>query len=78
MGHHLQDLLEDDGFEIVELETRSVEDEYYFIGSQADNAMFWERGIPTIHLLTNEAGEGSRNIEELGSILLEVINRNNY
>jgi len=78
MGHHLQDLLEDDGFKIVELETRSVEDEYYFIGSQADNAMFWERGIPTIHLLTNEAGEGSRNIEELGSILLEVINRNNY
>jgi len=78
MGHHLQDLLEDDGFEIVELETRSVEDEYYFIGSQADNAMFWERGIPTIHLLTNKAGEGSRNIEEVGSILLEVINRNNY
>ena len=78
LGHHMENELLDEGFDLVQLQTRSVENEYYFTGSQADNAMFWERGIPTVHILTDEAGEGTRNIEELGSILLEVINRNNY
>ena len=78
MGHHLQKILESKGLELTQLQTRSVDNEYYFTGSQADNAMFWERGIPTIHLLTGETGKRTRNIQEVGSILLEVINRNNY
>ena len=78
LGHHLQKELESKGLDLTQLQTRSVDNEYYFTGSQADNAMFWERGIPTIHVLTGETGEKTRNVEEVGSILLEVINRNNY
>ncbi len=78
LAHHIEQELTKNNLEIRELQTRSIENEYYFTASGADNAMFWERGIPTIIVNTPEPGEETRGIEEVGSILLEVINKNNY
>lgn len=78
LGRHLEDKFINNKFEIHELEATNINNEYYFTGSHADNVMFWENGIATIIVGTNETGLESHNIEEIGSILLEVINKNNY
>ncbi len=78
LGHHIEQEFTKNNLEIREIQTRHIGNEYYFTDSQADNAMFWEKGIPTIIINTLESGEETRSIEEVGSILLEVINKNNY
>ncbi|WP_422487260.1 ABC transporter permease subunit [Gudongella sp. DL1XJH-153] len=78
LGHHIEQEFTKNNLEIREIQTRHIGNEYYFTDSQADNAMFWEKGIPTIIINTLESGEQTRSIEEVGSILLKVINKNNY
>ncbi|MDW7661134.1 MAG: ABC transporter permease [Bacillota bacterium] len=78
LGHHLDGELIKKGFELKQLETMFIDGEYYFTGSNADNALFWNRGMPTIIVGTLKEEQNSKNLEELGSIILEVINKNNY
>ena len=78
LGHHLGQELEKARFGNIGFETITVEDEFLFTDSYADNVMFWERGVPTVILDTSAEGEGKRNIEELGSIVLKVVSENNY
>lgn len=78
LGHHLNNELTDKGFKIQQLETMFIGGEYYFTDSNADNALFWNRGMPTIIVGTQNGEQNTRNIEDLGSIILEVINKNNY
>ena len=78
LGHHLGQELEKARFENIGFETVTVEDEFLFTDSYTDNVMFWERGVPTVILDTSAEGEGKRNVEELGSIVLKVISENNY
>ena len=60
-----------------ELETMSIGAEYLFTEDSVKNTMFWERGLATIIIGTEDDGD-KHNIFEIGSILLEVINKNNY
>lgn len=78
LGHHLDSELSKRGFELQQLETLFIDGEYYFTGSNADNALFWKRGMPTIIVGTLREEQNSKNLEDLGSIILEVINKNNY
>jgi peptide/nickel transport system permease protein len=78
LGRHLQKELQAQGMDIHELETVYSGSEFYFTGSTADNLMFWERGIASIILGTEQEGRNEHRLEEIGSILLEVINKNNY
>lgn len=78
LGHHLGQELEKAKLENIFFETVTVEDEFLFTDSYADNVMFWERGIPTVILDTLAGGKGKRNVEELGSIILKVISESNY
>ncbi len=78
LGHLLEEELNRKGFELKQLEAMFIDGEYYFKGSAADNALFWNRGMPTIIVGTLQGEQDSKNLEELGSIILEVINKNNY
>lgn len=78
LGQHLEREFIKNKFEIEELETRNIDIEYYFTGSQADNVMFWDRGIATIIIENTETELKKHNINEIGSILLETISKNNY
>jgi len=78
LGHHLDKELIKKGFEVQQLETLFVGGEYVFTASEADNALFWNRGMPTIIIGTVKAEQNTQTLEELGSIILEVINKNNY
>lgn len=78
LGHHLGQELEKAKLENLGFETVTVEDEFLFTDSYADNVMFWERGIPTVILDISADGKGKRNVEELGSLILKVISENNY
>lgn len=78
VGHHLNEELDKNNYEIEQLETVYVDGEYYFTGSIADNALFWNRGMPTIVVGTITTDENTKNLEDLGSIILEVIGKNNY
>jgi hypothetical protein len=78
LGHLLEEELNREGFELKQLEAMFIDGEYYFKGSAADNALFWNRGMPTIIVGTLQGEQDSKNLEELGSIILEVINKNNY
>lgn len=48
LGHHLGQELEKARFENIGIETITVEYEFLFTDSYADNVMFWERGISTV------------------------------
>lgn len=81
LSRQLEKAFNKNNFNIYELETIYIENEQYFTGSRADNVMYWDRGIATIIIGTNETNNKytkSRNIKEIGSILLEAINKNNY
>lgn len=78
MARHLQQELQGQDMIIHELDTVNVGGSFYFTGSTADNLMFWDRGIASIIVGTELVGQKDHDLEELGSILLEVINKNNY
>jgi hypothetical protein len=78
IGYHLEEEFNKYELEFRELETVAVENEYYFSGSDADNVMFWDRGIPTIIVNTPEPGQKEHSIEDVGNILLRVVNKSNY
>lgn len=78
LGRLLDNKLNQRGFPIQLLETKYIDGSYYFVQRESDNALFWKRGIPTIILGTLKTGNNSWELENLGSIVLEVINKNNY
>ncbi len=78
LGHHLNKELNNKDFDLQQLEAMFINGEYYFTGSIADNALFWNRGMPTIIIGTLRAEENKKNLEDLGAIILEVISKNNY
>jgi peptide/nickel transport system permease protein len=78
LGHQLEKRFRENDIGINELDARRVGSEYYFTASPTLNAVFWDRGIGTIIAGAKEEGEKRHDIYGLGSILLEVINRNGY
>ncbi len=78
LGHQFESKLNQKGYPIQLLETKYIDGSYYFTQRDSDNALFWNRGIPTVVLGTLKADNNSWELESLGSIVLEVINNNNY
>lgn len=76
MGHHLTESFDDAGLVTYEPTSFNNNGEYFFEDYYSDNTMFWDRGIATIHIGTTTKGQ--HHLDELGSILLKVINMNNY
>ena len=55
-----------------------IDGSYYFEGKSASNAMFWNRGIPSIVIGTEVNGSGKHDVEQLGRLILKAIAQNNY
>lgn len=64
--------------QIHELDKILRETEYYLTQSDAINLMFWNRGIATIVIGADKVGDQKLSVYEVGSVLLEVINKNGY
>ena len=78
LGHQLTERFDKNDYEINSLEAKFIDGSYYFIENPSDNALFWNRGMPTIILGTQETDGDRFNLKALGKIILEVINQNNY
>jgi peptide/nickel transport system permease protein len=77
-GRLLDSKLDQKGYPIQLLETKYIDGSYYFTQRESYNALFWNRGMPTVILGTLKSGSNNWDLEALGSIILEVINKNNY
>ncbi|MBN2558143.1 MAG: ABC transporter permease [Clostridia bacterium] len=78
IGHMLEQEFGKNKLEFAEPESINVGREYYFTDNEAHNVMFWEKGIASIIIRTDEAGGGGHDISEIGSMLLKAINISNY
>ncbi|MBT3319854.1 MAG: ABC transporter permease [Clostridia bacterium] len=78
IAHQFEKGLNQRGILYEGLETIEIENEHYYVASDADNAMFWTRGIASIIIGSGEQGEGKHSIYEIGSILFKVINEIDY
>ncbi|MFO7612484.1 MAG: ABC transporter permease [Clostridia bacterium] len=78
IGHILEQEFGKKNLEFKEPESINFGREYYFTDNEAHNVMFWEKGIASIIIRTDEKGRGSHDISEIGSILLKAINISNY
>ncbi len=76
IGHHLTEELRDNDLNTFEPISINRNGEYFFQDYYSDNVMFWKRGIATIHI--GSVSEGKHELEELGEVLLKVINMSNY
>ncbi|MBN2879101.1 MAG: ABC transporter permease [Clostridia bacterium] len=77
VAHQLESSFEKERIETAELATVYSNGEYIFTEDPEKNTLFWERGIATI-VINTEKGGSRHNISDIGRILLEVINKNNY
>jgi len=80
IGHFLEDRLDRKSIGIIEPESIYRGAEYFFTDNYSANTMFWDRGIATIHIGTvgEVEGETDYDLNDLGSIIIEVISKNNY
>lgn len=64
--------------DMVDLSSIFIDGSYYFTENPSDNAMFWNRGVPSI-IFGSRYADGKRvNVEVLGRIILKAISDNNY
>lgn len=52
--------------------------EFYFPDSTASNVMFWKKGVANIAIGTVAGGRRKHDLNDLGSLLVETIEMNNY
>jgi hypothetical protein len=76
LGHLLKENVNKNDIENAPLKSNQVGIEYYYTNTDAANQMFWQRGIASIIIGTKTTG--SRDLDELGRIILETVNKNNY
>lgn len=78
LARHMASQLTKTGQKIAYLKSIFIEDSYYFTENPSDNAMFWNRGIPSIILGTRDPAQATVDVEVLGRIILKAISDNNY
>lgn len=78
VGHHLLNEFIQEDIRVNELETLFIDSEYYFTKDITDNTMFWERGLASIIISNDGDLKGKHDLYELGRVIVEVINLNNY
>lgn len=78
LSRQIEEGLMDGGYSLGPLSSIFIDGSYYFSGKTASNAMFWNRGIPSIVIGTEENGLGQHDVEQLGRLILKAIAQNNY
>ena len=78
LGHLLEKEFNSKKIELMELETVFFGREYYFTDRYSDNAMFFDRGIASIIIGTEEAGSKKYSVYDIGEIVVKTIKNNNY
>ncbi len=78
LGRHLEKQLDQKKFLIEPMKSVFIEGSYLFMETPNDNAMFWNRGIPSIILKTQLGDRGLHDLEKLGQSIIKSINDNNY
>jgi len=78
MGRQLGINLKQAGIDINEARTTFFGDQYYFTEDATYNTMFMKRGLATIIIAADEEGSGSNSLGDLGRILIDTIEDNNY
>ncbi len=76
LGHLLKENVNKNDIENAPLKSNQVGIEYFYTNTDAANQMFWQRGIASIIIGTKTSG--SRDLDEIGRIILETVNKNNY
>lgn len=77
IGNQLKKHFSNNRIGINELESVIVDKLHYFTQSPSLNAMYWKKGIGTVIIRTENKGD-KHDIYDIGSILLEVIDKNSY
>ena len=78
LSRQIEEGLTDGGYLLKPLPSIFIDGSYYFEGKSASNAMFWNRGIPSIVIGTEVSGSGKHEVEQLGRLILKAIAQNNY
>ena len=78
LSRQIEEGLTDGGYLLKPLPSIFIDGSYYFEGKSASNAMFWNRGIPSIVIGTEVSGSGKHDVEQLGRLILKAIAQNNY
>ena len=78
MGRQLSMSLKKEGIEINEAKTTFFGDQYLFTEDATYNLMFMKRGVATLLIAADEEGSASKTLGDLGRILIETIEDNNY
>lgn len=78
LARQVEEQLVKAGLEISHLSAIFTDGSYFFPEHQAYNAMFWNRGVPSIIMGTLDPEDPTIDVETLGRILLKSISDNNY
>jgi len=78
LAHQLEKAFKSNKIEVKELEAVFFGIERYFTDSYALNAMFFDRGVASIIIGTDDPGNKSHDVYDIGEIVLETIRNNNY
>lgn len=78
LARQLEDQMIKAGLELSYLSANFIDGSYYFPENLANNAMFWNRGVPSIIMGTRERDDTTLDMEVLGRIILKSISDNNY
>ena len=78
MGRQLSMNLKKAGIDMNEAKTTFFGDQYFFTEDATYNTMFMKRGVATLVIAADEEGGGSKTLGDLGRILIDTIEENNY
>ncbi len=78
MGRQLGMNLKKAGIDINEAKTTFFGDQYYFTEDATYNTMFMKKGLATLVIAADEEGSGGNTLGDLGRILIDTIEDNNY
>jgi len=77
-GHYMTEQLGWRGIEYQDFETEEIGGDFYYTNYPAHNVMYWDRGIAAVIIRANETGEGQHGVYEIGRMLIETFDKNNY
>ena len=78
MGRQLGMNLKKAGIGVNEAKTTFFGDQYYFTEDATYNTMFMKKGLATLVIAADEEGGGRKTLGDLGRILVDTIEDNNY
>ena len=78
MGRQLEAYIKKTGIGIIEANSIFFGDQHYFTDDATYNTIFMGSGVATIIIAADEEGDRNHSLGDLGRILVDTINDNNY